>query len=96
MNRKLDLKKEYRELYGSSDKDPVIVEAPPLKYFMIDGIGAEQESETFQHAIQALFSVSYKTKFISKNQPGSDYVAMPLGPYSEEHGNIMRFHDLMQ
>jgi hypothetical protein len=78
MNRKLDLKKEYRELYSPRGKDPVVVDVPPLKYLMIDGINAEPESEGFQNGIQALFSVSYKTKFTSKKQLGSDYVVMPL------------------
>ena len=78
MNSKLDLKKKYRELYSPPGKDPVVVDVPPLKYLMIDGINAEPESEGFQNGIQALFSVSYKTKFISKKQLGSDYVVMPL------------------
>ncbi len=78
MDRKLDLKKEYRELDSPPGKDPVVVEVPSLKYLMIDGINAEPKSEAFQNAIQALFSVSYKTKFISKKQLGSDYVVMPL------------------
>ena len=78
MKRKLDLKKEYRELYSPPGKDPVVVDVPPLKYLMIDGINAESESEAFQNGIQALFSVSYKTKFISKKKLGSDYVVMPL------------------
>ena len=168
MENKLDLKKELRELYCPPGKNPVIVEVPLMRYVMIDGIGAEPEGEAFQNAIQALFSVSYKAKFISKNQLGSDYVVMPLeglwwaddmndfiagrkerwrwtlmllqpefisreiieraikasegkappasleklrldelnegmsaqimhiGPYSEEHENIMRIHDLIQ
>lgn len=78
MENKLDLKKELRELYRPPGKNPVIVEVPLLKYVMIDGIGAEPEGEAFQNAIQALFSVSYKAKFISKKQLGSDYVVMPL------------------
>ena len=78
MYRKLDLKKEYRELYSPPGRDPVVVEVPPLKYLMIDGIDAEPGNEAFQNAIQALFSVSYKTKFISKKQLESDYVVMPL------------------
>ena len=78
MDRKLDLKKEYRELYNPPGKDPVVIDVPPLKYLMIDGINAEPESEAFQNAIQALFSVSFKTKFISKKKPGTDYVVMPL------------------
>ncbi len=167
MDKKLDLKKEYQELYRPFGKDPVIVGVSPFRYLMIDGVGAEPESEAFQNAIQSLFSVSYKAKFISKKELGTDYVVMPLeglwwaddmndfvagrkehwrwtlmimqpdfisreiiaraveasegkappdslgllrlddleeglsaqimhiGPYSEEHGNIMRMHELI-
>lgn len=78
MEKKLDLKKELRELYRSPGKAPVLIEVPVLKYLMIDGTGAEPGNKGFQNAIQALFSVSYKSKFISKKQLGTDYVVMPL------------------
>ena len=78
MEKKLDLKKELRELYRPPGKAPVIVEVPVLRYLMIDGMGAEPGNEKFQNAIQALFSVSYKSKFISKKEIGTDYVVMPL------------------
>jgi len=78
MEKKLDLKKELPELYRPPGKSPAIVEVPLLKYLMIDGVGAGPGNEVFQNAIQALFSVSYKAKFISKKELGSDYVVMPL------------------
>jgi len=36
---KLDLKKQYRQLYSPSAKAPEIVEVPPLSYIMVDGHG---------------------------------------------------------
>ena len=78
MEKKLDLKKKFRELYRPPGRAPVIVDVPVFRYLMIDGTGAEPGNEEFQNAIQTLFSVSYKSKFISKKEIGTDYVVMPL------------------
>jgi hypothetical protein len=76
--QKLDLKKEYRRLFNPPRGEPEIVEVPALNYMMIDGIDARPESESFQNAIQTLFKVSFKAKFISKKELGRDFVVMPL------------------
>lgn len=78
MAAKIDLKKTYRQFYLPSAKEPLIVEIPSFNFLMIDGIDARPESESFQEAIRALFSVSYKAKFLSKKELGKDYVVMPL------------------
>lgn len=75
---KLDFKKELKRFYNPSAKQPEIVEVPEFQFLMIDGVDARPESEGFQQAIQALFSVSYKTKFAIKKAKNIDYGVMPL------------------
>lgn len=75
---KLDLKKEYRELYKVK-KDPELVEVPPLQYLMIDGEGDPNMAQAYKNAVEALFSLSYTLKFMVKLRPGgADYGVMPL------------------
>lgn len=75
---KIDLKKENKELYSPSKKEPGIVEVPEMNFLMIDGQGDPNTSKEYQDAMEALFPVSYKTKFISKKEKSQDYVVMPL------------------
>lgn len=74
--QKIDYKKEFRDLYNSPKKN-VLVEVPELNYLMIDGKGDPNTSIAFKDAIEALYSVSYNVKFLSKKS-GSDFVVMPL------------------
>ncbi len=78
MVMKIDLKKEFKEYYQAKPGKPEIADIPKFKYLMIDGKG-HTGSEKFSESIQALFSVSYKTKFIMKKTRNFDYVVMPLG-----------------
>jgi hypothetical protein len=75
---KIDLKKENKELYNPSKKEPSIVEVPEMKFLMIDGQGDPNTSKEYREAMETLFPVSYKTKFISKREKSQDYVVMPL------------------
>ncbi|MBI4812825.1 MAG: GyrI-like domain-containing protein, partial [Methanobacterium sp.] len=45
---------------------------------MIDGQGDPNTSQEYQNAMETIFPVSYKTKFISKKEKSQDYVVMPL------------------
>jgi hypothetical protein len=74
--KKVDFKKELKELYGCPKKNN-LVEVPEMNYLMIDGKGDPNTSTDFSAAIEALFAVSYTTKFLSKKN-GLDYVVMPL------------------
>lgn len=76
--RKIDFKKEYKELYNPSSKKVSFVEVPKLKYLAIDGEGDPNTSQEYQNSIEALMGVSYKTKFIMKKEHDQDYVVMPL------------------
>lgn len=55
-----------------------IVDVPDMSFLMIDGEGDPNTSQEYQDSIEALFSVSYKVKFISEKENSQDYVVMPL------------------
>ena len=75
---KIDLKKENKELYNPSKMEISIVEVPKMNFLMIDGQGDPNTSKEYQDAMQTLFPMSFKVKFISKNEKSQDYVVMPL------------------
>lgn len=79
MSAKIDLKKEWKHLYKPSAKAPVLVDAPPVNYLMIDGMGDPNTAPSYDEAIEALYAVSYTLKFmIKKGETGVDYAVMPL------------------
>jgi hypothetical protein len=75
---KYDFKKEKKNLYYPSDKLVSVVDVPRMNFLMIDGQGDPNTSQEYQDAMQTLFPVSYKTKFLSKKHNNQDYVVMPL------------------
>ncbi|MCJ7715109.1 MAG: GyrI-like domain-containing protein [Anaerolineales bacterium] len=74
---KTDFKKEFKVLYQPSKKDFQIVDVPLFQFLMIDGHGDPNSAPEYSHAVEALYAVAYKIKFISKND-GQDYVVPPL------------------
>ena len=77
--KKIDYKKELKNLYNASAKKVEIVEVPQMNYLMMDGEGDPNTSQAFQDAVEALFSLSYTLKFmIKKGKEGIDYGVMPL------------------
>jgi hypothetical protein len=75
---KIDLKKTLKPLYSPPRGKFVIVNVPPLQYFMIDGKGDPNTAPAYAEAIEALFSASYTLKFLSKTSLERDYVVPPL------------------
>lgn len=75
---KIDFKKELAQFYKSSSKKFSQITVPPLKYLMVDGKGDPNTSADYAEAIEALYSVSYTLKFMSKKDLGQDYVVPPL------------------
>ena len=76
---KIDLKKELKHLYRPPSKEVVEVDVPTMTYLMIDGEGDPNASQGYADAVEALFSVSYATKFMVKKGPSAiDYGVMPL------------------
>lgn len=81
---KMDLKKQYKNLYSPSDKSVEIVDVPQFNFAMIDG-GIEtgmspDTSPQFAGAIGALYGISFTLKFMLKQRKVSpiDYPVMPL------------------
>ena len=76
---KLDLKKQWRYLYQPKADKIVTVDVPSLTYLMVDGEGDPNVSQSFQEAVEALYSLSYTLKFSLKKSPRAiDYGVMPL------------------
>jgi hypothetical protein len=76
---KLDLKKQWKKLYEAKADAIVAVDVPPLTYLMVDGEGDPNTSQSFQEAVEALYSLSYTLKFSLKKSPRAiDYGVMPL------------------
>jgi len=75
---KLDLKKEYRQLYNPSAKECSIVDVPEMQFLMIDGTGDPNTAVAYAEAIEALYAMSYTLKFLSKMTESVDYTVMPL------------------
>ena len=74
---KVDFKKELKELY-SPPKKFVILEVPEMQFLKVDGHGDPNVAQEYQDALEALYAVAYKIKFMSKKQLGQDYVVPPL------------------
>jgi len=75
---KVDHKKNKKHLYNPSAKEVSVVDVPPMHFLMIDGAGDPNISLDYQHAVEALFSLSYALKFRVKKSNGVDYAVMPL------------------
>lgn len=74
---KIDLKKEEKALYNPSKKDFSLIEVPEMTFLSARGQGSP-DGGSFGSAVEALFAISYGLKFMSKGEPGIDYVVMPL------------------
>lgn len=77
--QKIDLKRQFKQLYQAPAREPVQVEVPPMNYLMIDGEGDPNTSREYAEAVEALFTLSYTIKFmLKKSQKAIDYSVMPL------------------
>lgn len=74
--QKLDFKKSLDSYLAMRGKFRILT-VPRLQYLMIDGQGDPNGSAAFKQAIEALYPVAYKLKFMSKLQE-KDYVVPPL------------------
>lgn len=75
---KIDFTKQLKQLYRPSAADFALVQVPPLTYLMLDGQGDPNTAPAYAQALEALYAVAYRTKFISKDELGKDYVVPPL------------------
>jgi hypothetical protein len=86
----LDLKKRFSALYKPSAKVPVVVDVPPMRFLMLDGLG-DIGGPTYQQAVEAMFGLAYPTKFAAKKQLGLTYPVMPLEGlyYDSDHNTVL-------
>jgi len=75
---KIDLKKENKEFYYPKKGQVNLVDIPEMNFLMLDGKGDPNTSQEYPAAMETIFPVSYKTKFMSKKELSKDYVVMPL------------------
>ena len=77
--KKIDYKKELKQLYSASAKKAEIIDVPPMNFLMVDGEGNPNTSERFQQGVETLFRLSYTLKFmIKKGDLQIDYGVLPL------------------
>ena len=77
--KKVDYKKELKNLYNPSKKEVELVDVPKMSYLMIDGKGDPNVSKEYKDSIETLFPLSYTIKFvIKKGKIAVDYKVMPL------------------
>jgi len=77
MTQKVDFKKTYKQLYNPTEDGFQFIDVPDMNYLMLDGKGNPNTSENYQHAVKALYSLSYGIKFAIKAQD-FDYIIPPL------------------
>lgn len=74
---KIDFKKTLNS-YQARHGEFTIIDIPAMHYLMVDGHGDPNTSKLFSEAIETLYPVAYKLKFMSKIKLGKDYVVPPL------------------
>jgi hypothetical protein len=74
---KVDFKKTLKQFY-IPPKEFVIVDMPEMQFVMVDGHGDPNTAQEYQDAVEALYAVAYKMKFISKKTLEKDYTVPPL------------------
>ncbi|MEE8356928.1 MAG: GyrI-like domain-containing protein [Anaerolineales bacterium] len=74
---KVDFKKTLKQFY-IPPKEFVIVDVPEMQFVMVDGHGDPNTAQEYKDAIEALYAVAYKMKFISKKTLEKDYTVPPL------------------
>lgn len=75
-------------LYKASARTPEVIDVPPRRFLMIDGIDAVG-GEPFGRAMSALFTLAYQVKFAAKKRLGLSYrVPAAEGLYWDSHGTM--------
>lgn len=75
---RLELVRQWKNLYAPSAKAISVVTAPPLNFLMVDGKGDPNVAPEYGDAVQALYALAYGLKFHIKKEQGIDYAVMPL------------------
>ena len=75
---KIDFKKTLKQLYQPPGGAFTRVDVPAMQFLMVDGRGDPNTTVVYEEALQVLYAVAYKLKFLSKSALGQDYVVPPL------------------
>ena len=76
---KIDFKKQFKELFSASKTKVQVVDVPTMNFFMVDGKGDPNNSQSFQEAMESLYGMAYTLKFMLKgNESFDDFVVPPL------------------
>jgi hypothetical protein len=75
---KIDFKQTLKQYYQPPGGAFTLVDVPAMQFLMVDGQGDPNTAVAYQEALQALYAVAFKLKFLSKNELGRDYVVPPL------------------
>ncbi|KAB8141059.1 hypothetical protein F8S13_21310 [Chloroflexia bacterium SDU3-3] len=75
---KTNYTKTLAQLYQPSATAFSVVDVPPMAFLMIDGHGDPNHTPAHTQAVEALYAVAYRVKFMCKAQTGHDYVVPPL------------------
>jgi hypothetical protein len=77
--KKIDYRKDLKSLYQPPVRQIEVVDVPAMDFLMVDGEGDPNTSRSYREAVEALFTLSYALKFMTKK--GSlqiDYAVFPL------------------
>lgn len=94
---KLDLKKQYKQLYKPSAKQVVVVEVPEFQFVQVDGQIEPgipvAEAPDYRNSLEVLYGLSYGLKFMSKQREVDpiDYTVMALEGLWWAHGSDESF-----
>ena len=56
--KKVDYKKELKQLYEPSSRNVEIIDVPEMNFLMVDGEGDPNTSKSFSDAIEALYPLA--------------------------------------
>lgn len=74
---KIDFKKTLKHLYNPP-KRFIAVDVPEMQFLMVDGHGDPNTTQDYKDAVEALYAMAYKIKFLSKKGLEKDYTVPPL------------------
>jgi len=74
---KIDFKKTLKHLYNPP-KRFITVDVPEMQFLMVDGHGDPNTTQDYKDAVEALYAMAYKIKFLSKKGLEKDYTVPPL------------------
>ncbi|MBU1661174.1 MAG: GyrI-like domain-containing protein [Chloroflexi bacterium] len=74
---KVDFKKTLKHLYNPPKKFET-VDVPEIQFVMVDGHGDPNTAQEYKNAVESLYAVAYKIKFLSKKDLEKDYTVPPL------------------